>query len=70
MNLLMGLPTHWSTAREQVISAHPQLELGSVIAALENRKDLISPPITASASGTGNTEALISTEGLQEKPYR
>jgi hypothetical protein len=70
MMLLDGLPSHWDTAKHQIMGAYPQLELGSVINALESRAELVSPPKATSSSGSGNTEALISTPGLKENPYR
>jgi hypothetical protein len=70
MKLLNGLPPHWDTAKHQIMGMYPQLELGNVISALESRAELVSPPTATSSSGSGNTEALISTPGLKEKPYQ
>ena len=70
MMLLNGLPSHWEVAKHQIMGAYPQLELGNVISALESRAELVSPPTATSSSGSGNTEALISTPGFKEKPYQ
>jgi hypothetical protein len=70
MKLLNGLPPYWDTAKHQIMGMYPQLELGSVISALESHAELMSPPKATSSSGSGNTEALISTPGFKENPYR
>jgi len=70
MKLLNGLPPHWDTAKHQIMGMYPQLELGNVISALESRAEVVSPPTAISSSGSGNTEALISTPGFKEKSYR
>ena len=70
MILLMGLPSNWSTVREQIMSSQPQLELWSVIGALESNSKIVAQNTmhVNTANGTGNTEALISIVGIQEKP--
>jgi len=70
MKLLMGLPGKWATIREQIMGSNQELELGDVIAALESNADVVAAATSVSASGTGNTEALISLQGLKEKPYQ
>ena len=69
MKLLNGLPPHWDMAKHQIIGMYPQLELENVISVLESRAEVVSPPTAISSSGSGNTEALISTPDFKEKPY-
>ena len=68
----MGLPPAWRTVREQIMTSQPEeLNLGSVLNILKSNIDVVAAGSTTntSASGTGNTDALISTTGLKKKPY-
>src|ERR1700741_3160167 len=67
MTLLMGLPSNLSTVRQKIIDSQPDLNLDSVINALESNIDVVAQGAVRTANGTGNTEALIALQGLQEK---
>src|SRR5215207_3857326 len=70
--LLMGLSEKWSTVCKQIMATQPELDLGNVISTLETNNEIVNTASTANttASGTGNTDTLIATEGLREKPFQ
>ena len=72
MKLLMRLPEKWHTVREQIMAAQGEdLDLGTIISALETNAEVVAAAASnTSASGTGNTDVLISLQGLKENLFR
>src|SRR3954471_19700228 len=54
------------------MATQQELDLGNVISTLESNNEIVNAASTANttANGTGNTDALIATEGLREKPFQ